>query len=124
MSINAVSVVKFFQAYWPCTVRSNVLSVPSPVTTPLSPGEPTNTVLSITHTPLPKSSLGDTALDINLSSITNLVLYIVAVKAPPDPTFLSVTVVSCRSKVVSPESNFISLSLANNSAPITTLVPS
>ena len=100
MSINAVSVVKFFQAYSPSTVRSNVLSVPSPVTIPLSPGEPTNTVPSITHTPRPKSSFAVTVSDINLSSITNFVLYIVAVNTPPDPTFLSMTVVSCRSKVV------------------------
>ena len=75
------------------------------------------------HTPRPKSSFDDTLSDINLSSITNLVLYMVAVKAPPDPVFRSTMLVSCRSKVVSPESNFISLAVAKFSAPITALVP-
>ena len=89
---------------------------------PSSLGAPTNTLLSIIHTPRPKSSVSDTVSPISLSSITNFVLYIVAVKAPPDPGLVSTTPVSCRSKVVSPESNFISLELAKFSAPMTILV--
>ena len=62
--------------------------------------------------------------DVSLSSITNLVLYIVAVNAPPDWVLESTMLVSCRSNVVSPESNFISLELAKFSAPITSRDPS
>ena len=61
--------------------------------------------------------------DVILSSMIYLVLYIVAVKAPPDSILLSTMFVSCKSKVVSPESNFICLALANFSAPITILFP-
>ena len=57
------------------------------------------------------------------SSIINFVLYIVAVNAPPDSVALSIMFVSCRSKVVCPKSNFISLELAKFSEPITNLVP-
>ena len=90
---------------------------------PSSSGAPTNTVLSIIHKPFPKSSSSDMLSVTILSSITNFVLYIVAVYAAPDPVFRSPNVVSCRSKVVSPESIFISLGVAAFSAPITTLVP-
>ena len=48
----------------------------------------------------------------------------VAVNAPPEPVLLSTMVVSCKSNVVSPASNFISLELAKFSAPMITLVPS
>ena len=56
--------------------------------------------------------------------MTNFVLYIVAVYAPPEPTLTSLNVVSCKSKVVPPESNLLSLLLDRFSAPITSLVPS
>ena len=46
----------------------------------------------------------------------------VAVYAAPDPVFRSPIVVSCRSKVVSPKSIFISLGVDACSAPITNLV--
>ena len=59
----------------------------------------------------------------SLSSITNFVLYIVAVYAPPDCILLSTTDVSCKSNVVAPASKFISRGLAKLSAPITSLVP-
>ena len=129
MSIKAVSEVMFFQAYSPLLVKSKHNTVPSLTTLvlpsdpvfPSSWGAPTTTVLSMTHTPFPKSSFSLTLLPINLSSITYLVLYIVAVNAPPDPVFESTTVVSCKSNVVSPESNFISLELAKFSAPMTNL---
>ena len=101
-----------------------ILELPSLASVfPESLGDPTRTMLSIMHTPLPKSSFSDTLTDTRLSSITNLVLYIVAVYAPPDPVFRSTTLVSCRSNVVLPESNFISLTFAKFSAPITSLVP-
>ena len=75
------------------------------------------------QTPRPKSSFADVFSDINLSSIINFVSYIVAVNAPPDSTLPSIMFVSCKSKVVSPRSNFISLELAKFSEPITNLVP-
>ena len=61
--------------------------------------------------------------DVRRSSIINFVLYMVAVNAPPEPALLSTMFVSCRSNVVSPRSNFISLALAKFSAPITILFP-
>ena len=97
--------------------------LPSDVVFPSSFGAPTKTELSIMQTPFPKSSFAVTLSVINLSSTTNLVLYMVAVNAPPDSVLLSTIIVSCRSNVVSPASNFISLSLAKRSAPMTALVP-
>ena len=47
----------------------------------------------------------------------------VAVNVPPDPVFRSTMFVSCKSKVVSPESNLVSLELEKFSAPITNLLP-
>jgi len=100
------------------------LVLPSDVVFPSSFGAPTKTELSIMQTPFPKSSFAVTLSVIILSSTTNFVLYIVAVNAPPEPVLFSTIIVSCKSKVVSPASNFISLELAKFSAPITTLVPS
>ena len=91
---------------------------------PSSSGAPTNTVLSVTHTPRPKSSSEVTLVVTNLSSITNFVLYLVAVYAAPEPVLKSLNSVSCRSNVVAPESNDIVLELPKFSAPITSLVPS
>ena len=99
------------------------IELPSAATLPSSSGAPTNIVLSIAHTPLPKLSSADTLEVTNRSSIINLVLYFVAVKAPPEFGFRSDIVVSCRSNVVSPESKNISLLFENVSAPITSLVP-
>ena len=112
-----------FHAYFPFSVKSKTVTVPSFVVCPSSCGAPTNTVLSIAQTPLPKLSIAVTLSVINLSSITNFVLYIVAVYAPPDCILLSTINVSCRSNVVSPKSIFISRGLAKLSAPITNLVP-
>ena len=124
MSINAVSDAMFFQACSPDTVRSNTPTDPSFERSvfPSSSGAPTNTALSITQTPLPKSSSPVTLSVTNLSSTTKSVLYIVAVYAAPDPAFRSTNVVSCRSNVVSPESICISLGVAACSAPMITLV--
>ena len=97
--------------------------LPSVAVFPSSFGEPTNNELSVIQTPRPKSSFADAVVDDNLSSIINFVLYIVAVNAPPDSVALSIMFVSCRSKVVWPKSNFISLELAKFSEPITNLVP-
>ena len=75
-------------AYLPAVVKSNTETVPSCSINelpsllsmfPLSFGDPTKTVLSITHRPLPKSSIDDTLSVTNLSSITYFVLYKVAV---------------------------------------------
>ena len=123
--------VIFFQAYVSSLIKSKLMTVPSfdnfelPSVSvlPSSLGAPTNTLLLTIQTPRPKSSVSDTLSPMSLSSMTNFVLYIVAVKAPPDPGFESTMVVSCRSNVVSPESNCISLELAKFSAPITILVP-
>ena len=132
MSINGVSVTKFFHAYCPLTVKSSCstepsldnLELPSDNVLPSSSGAPTKMLLSVMHTPRPKSSFAVTLSPIRLPSNTNLVLYIVAVNAPPEPVLRSTNPVSCKSNVVSPESNLISRELANLSAPITTLVPS
>ena len=97
--------------------------LPSDVIFPSSCGAPTNTVLSIAQTPLPKSSIAVTLSVINLSSTMNFVLYIVAVYAPPDCMLESINDVSCKSKVVPPISKFICRGLAKLSAPITTRVP-
>ena len=97
--------------------------LPSVAVFPSSVGAPTNTILSTMHTPRPKSSFAVTESPTSLSSMANFVLYIVAVNAPPDPDCKSIKLVSCKSNVVSPESNFISLLVANSSAPITTRVP-
>ena len=131
-SISGVSVVIFFQAYSPDLFASKIVTVPSSATSelpseptlPSSSGAPTNTLLSITHTPLPKSSFADTLVVTNLSSIINLVLYFVAVYAPPEPVFESTNLVSCKSKVVASKSNNICLLLPLFSAPITSLVAS
>ena len=72
---------------------------------------------------MPKSSFAVTPVDTNLSSITKVLLYFVAVYAAPEPTLISTMVVSCKSKVVSPESNFISLELLMFADPMTTRVP-
>ena len=98
--------------------------LPSDEVLPSSFGAPTNTLLSIMHTPRPKSSFSEIESDANMSSKINFELYIVAVNAAPEPVFMSTMLVSCRSKVVSPESNFISRLEAKFSEPITSLVPS
>ena len=90
---------------------------------PSSSGAPTNTVLSVTQTPRPKSSFAVTLVVTNLSSIKNSVLYLVAVYAAPEPVLKSLNSVSCKSNVVAPESNAIVLEFPKFSAPITNLVP-